>query len=181
VFLFEDMVSHLLAQTFWSNWQWCDSPRQLAEVLLNITLPDIASWWFDAASFGEPRRMPLPATVEAAAKSDEDDRTFFLDIARDLETLDAGPDPVDFAKISDVLDRFTTRFGNTSKWDFTLQAFPSAVAAGGALHERQGELTDPSTGEDFTEAEWLDLCARSGTDPAASEVVTAVFEDAYMR
>jgi hypothetical protein len=87
---------------------------------------------------------------------------------------------VDFAKISAILDRFTARFNETPKWNFTLEAFPTTVAGGAALLEEHGPLTDPATGEDFTEAKWLDLCARAGTDPAASSVVTALFDDAFV-
>ena len=91
----------------------------------------------------------------------------------------AGPDPVNFEEISRVLERFTARFRKTSKWDFTLEAFPNTVAAGATVLEWNECLTNPATGEDFTESAWLDLCARAGTDPAASEVVTRVFGDAH--
>ncbi len=52
----------------------------------------------------------LRATVEAMAEENEDDWAFFLDIANDLEAVDAGPDPKGFARISNVLDRLTARF-----------------------------------------------------------------------
>ena len=110
---------------------------------------------------------------------DEEDRVFFLGIADDLEAVLAGPDPVDFEEISRVRERFTARFRKTSNWDFTVEALPNTVAAGAILLEWNGYLPNPATGEDFTESEWLDLCAQAGTDPAASEVVTRVFGDAH--
>jgi hypothetical protein len=179
VFLFEDVVSQVRAGTNWAGWQWCDSPRLLAGMLLHVTLPDIASWWFDESSVGKAQRMPLRAVVEAVTEANQDDRDFLSKIADDLEALEAGPDPVNFDEIAATLERFTARFNQTLKWNFTLEAFPSTVAAGAALLEHHGPLTDPATGEDFTEAQWLDLCGRAGTDRAASDVVTAVFDDAF--
>lgn len=190
-FLFEDLIMHGSGMAP-SGWQWFDSPRHLAGYLLHVGIPDIAAWWFDESSFGDSRgRMPLCDIVESATEADPEDRSFFLAIADDLETLLAGPAPMNFEAISRVLERFTARFGNTweesrfsrasnrPRWDFTLQAFPNTVAAGATLLEWHEELTNPETGEDFTESEWLDLCKRAGTDPAAREVVTRVFENSH--
>jgi hypothetical protein len=180
VFLFEDIVSHVVAETRWAGWQWFDSPRHLAGYLLHLAVPDLAAWWFDESSYRDERaRRTLREMAESATGADQEDRFFFLSIAADLEAVLAGPDPVDFEDISRVLERFATRFEKTSKWDFTFQAFPNTVAAGAALLEETGELMNPMTREGFTESEWLDLCARAGTDPAASEVVTETFEDAF--
>jgi hypothetical protein len=180
VFLFEDVVSHVRTGICWAGWQWCDSPHLLAGVLLHVTFPDIASWLFDESSFDEAKRLPLRATVEAAPGANQDDRDFFLEVAKDLEALEAGAEPVDFAVISAICDRFTARFNKTPSWDFTLEAYPSTVAAGAALFERREGLIGPAGGEDFTEGQWLDLCADAGTDPAASGVVTTVFDDAFV-
>jgi hypothetical protein len=97
-----------------------------------------------------------------------------------LEALEAGPDPVDFAVISDICNRVTARFNDTPHWNFTLAAYPSNVAAGAAFFEEQAGVVDPATGEDFTEGQWLDLCATAGTDPAVSGVVTTIFEGALV-
>ena len=181
VFLFENAESQVPTGIYWTGWQWRDSPRLLAGVLLHVVLPDIASWLFDEASFDVAKRLPLRATVEEATGANEDDRDFFLGIAKDLEAMEAGPDPVDFAKISAICDRITARFSETPTRNFTLEALPSTVAAGAALFERHGgSLTDPATGEDFTEAQWLDMCARAGTDPAASGVGTTVLDEAFV-
>jgi len=176
VFLFEDVLSHLHTGICWAGWQWHDSARLLAGALLHVTFPDIASWWFDGSDVGEEMRLPLRSVVEAAHGANQDDRDFFLEVANELEALEGGPDPVDFAVISDICDRVTARFNETPRWNFTLEAYPSTVAAGAALFERH----EGSSGEDFTEGKWLDLCAQAGTDPAASGVVTAVFEDAFV-
>jgi len=180
VFLCEDAESHERAGIYWTGWQWCDSPRLLAGVLLHVILPDIASWLFDETSFDKAERLPLRATVEAALGANQDDRDFFLGIATDLEVIEAEPDPADFPKISAICDRVTAKFNETPTWNFTLEAYPSTVAAGAALFDRHGSLTDPATGEEFTEARWLDLCARAGTDRAASGVVTGVFDGAFV-
>jgi hypothetical protein len=190
VFLFEDLKMHGSGMGP-SGWQWFNSPRHLAGYLLHVGMPDIAGWWLNDSPLGNSGRIPLRDTVESAPQADQEDRAFFVTIADDLETLLAEADSMDFEAISRVLDRFTARFGNTfeetrlaratnrPRWDLTLQAFPNTVAAGATLLEWNESLTNPATGEDFTESEWLDLCARAGTDPAATEVVTEVFEDAH--
>jgi hypothetical protein len=179
VFLFESVMVHGSGISP-SGWQWFDSPCYLAGYLLHVGIPDIAAWSFDESSFGDSGgRKPLRDTVESATQADPEDRAFFLVLADDLEKLLAGPNPVDFEAISQLLERFTERFGKTSHGDFALIAFPDAVAAGAALLERYEDLTNPLTGDDFAEPEWLDLCARAGTDPTAREVVTEVFEDAH--
>lgn len=103
----------------------------------------------------------------------------------------AGPDPVNFEAISDVLDRFTARFSQTwektrqrpaanrPRWDMTLIAYPDAVSAGAQVLEDYEEVKDPETGKHLENSEWLDLCAQAGTDPAARKVVTRVFVDAH--
>jgi hypothetical protein len=180
VFLFEDVVSQVRTGIHWAGWQWCDSPRLLAGVLLHVTLPDIASWLFDDSSFDDAKRLPLRAVAEAAAGWNQDDRDFFLEIADELEALESGPEPIEFAVISAICDRVSARFNETPNWNFTLQAYPSTFAAGAAFFEEQAGVVDPDTGEDFTEAQWLDLCARAGSDPAAGGVVTTIFEDAFV-
>jgi hypothetical protein len=179
VFLFEDVVSHVRTGIHWAGWQWCDTAHLLAGVLLHVTFPDIVSWLFDESSVGDAKRLPLRAVVEAAPGANQDDRDFFLEIANELEELEGGPDPVDFVTISAVCDRFTARSNETPNWDFTLEAYPSTVAAGAALSERQEGFIGPA-GEDFTEGQWLDLCATAGTDPAVSGVVTTIFEGALV-
>jgi hypothetical protein len=187
-FLFEDLIMHGSGLAP-SGWQWFDSPRHLAGYLLYVGIPDIAAWWFNDSPLGNSGRVPLRDTVESAPQADPEDRAFFLAIADDLETLLAGPDPVNFKAISDVLDRFTARFGQTyektrligennrPRWDMTLIAYPDAVSAGTYLWDEYDVLTNPMTGDDFADSAWLDLCARAGTDRAAGEVVTRVFED----
>jgi hypothetical protein len=172
VFLFESLITHR-SRISPSGWHWFDSTRHLAGYLLYVGIPDIAAWWFDESRFGDSGRMPLRDTVESATGADEDDRAFFYGIADDLEAVLAADDPIRFDAISRMLEGFTARFEKTPKWDFSLEAFPNAVVAGAALWERHEEV------QDFTESEWLDLCARAGTDPAAGEVVIRVFEDAH--
>jgi hypothetical protein len=180
VFLFEDVVSQVRTGIHWAGWHWCDSPRLLAGVLLHVTFPDIASWLFDESSFDDTKRVPLRAVVEVAPGANQDDRDFLLEIARDLEALEGDADPVDFGVISDICECVTARFKQRPNWDFTLQAYPSTVAAGAAFFEEQAGVVDPATGDDFTEGQWLDLCATAGTDPAVSGVVTTVFEGALV-
>lgn len=148
--------------------------------MLHVILPDLASWLFDDAKFDEATRLPLRATVEAAAGANQDDRGFFSKIADELEAVEGGPDPVDFAVTSAICDRVTARFNDAPHWNFTLAAYPSTVAAGAAFFEEQAGVVDPATGEDLTEGQWLDLCATAGTDPAVSGVVTTIFEGALV-
>jgi hypothetical protein len=180
VFLYEDVLSHVLQQTRWAGWQWCDSPRHLAGLLLHVTLPDLAAWWFDESSYHDERvRRPLREAVDTAAEANDEDRNFFLRIADDLEAVLAGPDPVNFAEIASVVERITARFGEASRWNFTLEAFPNTVAAGTELMERTDGITHPETGADIAQPGWLELCARAGTDPASSELVVAVFQEDF--
>ena len=191
VFLFEDFIMHGGARVAPSGWQWFDSPRHLAGYLLYVCMPDIAAWWLNDSPSGNSGRIPLRDTVESARQADPEDRAFFLAIADVLETLVAGPDPVDFETISNVVHRFNSQFGNTweksrlslagnrPRWDLTLNTYPNTVAAGASLLERCESVMNPLTGDDFAESEWLDLCAQAGTDPAAKEMVTGVFADDY--
>lgn len=180
VFLYEDVLSHVLSETRWAGWQWCDSPRHLAGLLLHVTLPDLAAWWFDESSkHDEAVRRPLRETVDVATEANGEDRDFFLRVADDLEAVLAGPDPLDFGEIARVVERFTARFGETSRWNFALEAFPSTLAAGTVLVECSECITHPETGAEITQPEWLELCARAGTDSASSELVVAVFHDDF--
>lgn len=188
VFLLEDLVMHGSGMAP-SGWQWFDSLRHLAGYLLHVGIPDIAAWWLNDSPLGNSGRMPLRDTVESAPQADPQDRASFLAIADDLESLLAGPDPVNFEAISNVLQRFNAQFGNTweksrvsrtsnrPRWDMTLIAFPDAVSAGDYLWDEYEILSDPATGDDFAQSEWLDLCARAGTDHAARKIVTRLFRD----
>ena len=70
-----------------------------------------------------------------------------------------------------------SRTSNRPRWDRTLIAFPDAVSAGDYLWDEYEILSDPATGDDFAQSEWLDLCARAGTDHAARKIVTRLFRD----
>ena len=70
-----------------------------------------------------------------------------------------------------------SRASDRPRWDMTLIAFPDAVSAGGYLWDEYEILSNPATGDDFAQSEWLDLCARAGTDHAAGQIVTRVFGD----
>jgi hypothetical protein len=180
VFLFEEVVSKVRTGILWAGWQRCDSPRLLAGMLLHVILPDLASWLFDESSFDDTKRLPLRATVEVATGANRGDRDFFSEIADELGALESGPDPVDFAVISAICDRFSARFSEAPNWHFTLAAYPSTVAAGAAFFEEQAGVVDPATSEDLTEGQWLDLCTTAGTDPAVSGVVTTIFDGALV-
>lgn len=173
VVLFEDLILSGIGGP--SGWQSFDSPRQLAGYLLHVCLPDLATWWLGSSSFGESSmRMPLRDTVEAAADAAPQDRAILLGIADTLETALAGCDLIDFGVISGALERFTAQFGDTPSGRFMLIAFPDTVSAGAALWERlEGPAT--SLGDECTESQWLDLCARAGADPAAAQTVAAAF------
>ena len=148
----------------------------LAGYLLYVGIPDIAAWWFDESRFGVTRGACHSATLSnLLPEPDEDDRAFFYGIAYDLEAvLAAEDDPVplrcDFPHAGGLHSRAGSR--RPQSGISALRPFPNAVVAGAALWERHEEV------QDFTESEWLDLCARAGTDPAAGEVVIRVFEDA---
>ncbi|MEW5812524.1 MAG: hypothetical protein AB1925_24125 [Actinomycetota bacterium] len=180
VFLYENVVSHVLSEVRWTGWQWGDSPRDVAALLLHVTLPDLAAWWFNESSFGAVQeRRPLRQTIDSESGVDSTEGALFLSIASELESILARPDQIQFAAIAGVLDRFNTYFRNASRWYFELVAYPSPKAAGSALVDSDEELIDPRSGNELGPSEWLELCANAGSDPAAAEVVMAVFEDAY--
>jgi hypothetical protein len=179
VFLYESVILHGSGVAP-SGWQWFDSAGHLAGYLLHVCLPDLAGWWFGGFTFGgPPKRIPLRDTVGWATEADQEDKAFFRAFPDHLETLLARPDSVDFEAVSALLERFTGRLGNTPQGSLTLLAYPDALSAGTQLLEDYEELEDPATGSPFENSEWLDLCARAGTDPAASEVVARVFENAH--
>lgn len=172
VFLYEEIrLQHF--QKWPSGWDWFDSPRELAGYLLHVGLPDLAGWWFDDSDTvgGPPKRLPLRETVGWATDGDAADRAFFLSLADDLDIVLAGPDSVTFDAVSVIVDRLSTHFA-----DMTLTAYPDAVAAGAALLDLQDGPPDLADVDDG--AEWLQLCADAGTDPAATTKVAESFWDA---
>jgi hypothetical protein len=175
VFLFESVILSGVAP---SGWDWFDSPRELAGYLLYVGLPDLAGWWFTETSTfgGPPTRLPLRETIAWVAESTEacpGDQEFLLALANELDEVLACPEPIEFADVAAVVDRFSARFTNRGGQSMTLTAYPDAVAAGTALWEAQGD------GSEEGRAGWLELCARAGTDPAAAERVVEAFSEAH--
>lgn len=60
-----------------------------------------------------------------------------------------------------------------------LEVYPNAIAAGTALWEAQEAGADSDYESDEAKAEWLQLCAHAGSDPAAAERVAEAFAEAH--
>lgn len=155
-----------------SGWEWLDSPRDLADYLLHVALPDLAGWWFDTTA----DRLPLEDTIAAAAQPDPEERILFEALGADLRALLAEPGPVPFGAVAAITGRFSTWFGAAAN-GMTLEVYPDAVCAGAALFDRSEDPADPQTGEALSRTEWLDLCKRAGVDAATGHLVAAVFRD----
>lgn len=176
VFLYEDLILHG-SHGAPSGWMWLESPRQLAEYLLYVGLPDLAGWWLNGRLFGgPPERIRLRDTINWAADANQDDASFFAALADDLDAILAASDQVTFAAVDAVVTKFTDRFGNTPSGNLILHAYPDAVAAGAELLDEHGVPVDSRVGDG---EEWLDVCARAGTDPEAGRIVAEVFESAH--
>ncbi|OBI55666.1 hypothetical protein A5667_23190 [Mycolicibacterium fortuitum] len=181
VFLFESVS---LGHAAPSGWDWFDSPRDLAGYLLHVALPDLAGWWFDETTTfgGPPTRLPLRQTIAwigASTEASSADRDLLMTLAADLEALLAGPESVSFNGVAGVVERFSARFADQDGRWMTLKAYPNSVAAGTVLCEEQDDLLDSSRDVGKVASEWLDLCARAGTDPSASEKVAEAFSHAH--
>lgn len=102
-----------------------------------------------------------------------------MSLADDFDALLASPDPAKFDDVARLVDRFSARFADGDGQWMSLEAYPDSVAAGTALWDEKDRLVDSAAQADHGTIEWLDLCARAGSESQASETVAETFSQAH--
>lgn len=176
VFFFTATTAPLPSAVFFGSWNWFSSPREAADYLRYVALPDLLAIWFcrDQWDSDTAHRRDSTSILEAAEAHGflvED-----LPLARGLvERLQESPDASDDScnlTVAETCQSFTARFGETPTWELRLEFFSDLASAAERL------WADGMVPEPLDQRTWRDLCQRTSGDPEAQRRVAAIFSGA---